>query len=78
MKTRKITEVPAVMGTSISKTIILAVNCFARGTTSDSEQSTLPMLRFTGSTDVKVRTTFEPEAAHGTDASSISMADCKH
>lgn len=69
-----LTDAPAVIGTWISNTTILAVNVVARGTKSVGGQSTLPMLTLMGSIDTKCRDMFEPDAAHGTDWSSISMA----
>lgn len=68
------TEAPAVMGICISKTMILAVNNAASGTNSVVGQSTLPILKFIGSMAVRLRVTFEPDAAHGTNASSSSIA----
>lgn len=69
-----LTEAPAVIGTSMSKTIILAVKIVARGTISVGGQSTLPMLRWTGSMAVRLIVTLDPDAAHGTFCSSSSMA----
>lgn len=63
------------MGTAISNTMIFAVNVVASGTKSFGGQRTLPMLRLTGSMEVRLRTTFDPEAAHGTKPSSNSMAE---
>jgi hypothetical protein len=40
-----LTEVPAVIGTPISNTIILAVNAATKGTMSVGGQRTLPMFR---------------------------------
>lgn len=69
-----LTEAPAVIGTSMSKTIILAVKVVASGTMSVGGHRTLPMLRWTGSIAVKLIVTLEPDAAHETFCSSSSMA----
>lgn len=68
------TEVPAVMGIWMSKTMILAVNDDVRGTISPGRQSTLPMFSEIGSTPVRVRLTFEPAPAHRRPSPSLSIA----
>lgn len=70
----KRTEAPVVMGTWTSKTMILAVKLRARGITSDSGHSTLPMFKLTGSMAVKNSVTLAPAAAHCKSASSDWIA----
>jgi hypothetical protein len=74
VRTLSFTDAPAVMGISISKTMILAVNNVANGTKSVGGQSTLPMPRVTGFMAVRLRVTFDPDAAQGTNVSSSSIA----
>jgi len=68
------TEVPFVIGTWISKMMILAMNTVASGTRFPGEHRTLPMLRWMGSMDVKYKVALEPAAAHDTLFSSMLMA----
>lgn len=68
------TDAPAVIGTWISKTMIRAVKTVASGTRFVGEHRTLPMLRLTGSTSIKLRVTLKPAAAQGAYSSSISIA----
>lgn len=69
-----LTEAPAVMGTWMSNTIILAVNVDDRGTTWLGRHSTLPIFNDTGSTPVRVRFTLEPAPAQGRPSPSLSIA----
>lgn len=62
------------IGTWISKMMILAMNTVASGTRFPGEHKTLPMLRWMGSIDVKYKVALEPAAAHDTLLSSILMA----
>ena len=68
------TDVPAVIGTWMSKTMILALKVVMRGITSLGGHSTLPMLICRGSMAVRCKVTFEPAAAHSSFSSSDSMA----
>jgi hypothetical protein len=72
------TDAPAVMGISISKTIIRAVKMVASGTGSVGGHKTLPIFKWTGSTAVKYSVALEPAAAHGTLSSSTSIATSFH
>lgn len=72
-KPRQRTDVPVVIGSWISNTMIRAVKTVANGTTSDGGHRTLPMLRWIGSMQVRYSVALVPAAAQGTLFSSTSI-----
>ena len=71
----QLTEVPAVMGIWISKTMILAVKEEVKGMMAPGRQRTLPIFSDIGSTPVRVRLTFDPEPVHGRISPSLSITE---
>lgn len=69
------TDVPAVIGTWISKTMMRAVKLVTKGTTSVGGHNTLPMVICLGSTAVRCKVMFDPAAAHSSLSSSDSIAE---
>ncbi len=69
-----LTDVPARMGTWMSKTMIRAVKADASATGSVGGHSTFPTSRWMGSIAVRYRVTLDPAAAHCTLSVSVSIA----
>lgn len=69
-----LTEVPARIGTWMSKTMIRAVKADASSTGWVCGHSTLPVSRWMGSIAVRYSVRLDPAAAHGTLSVSVSIA----
>jgi hypothetical protein len=73
-KRLSLTDVPAKIGTWISKTIIRAVKADASAMGFVGGHSTLPTSRWMGSIAVRYKVTFDPAAAHCTLSASVSVS----
>jgi hypothetical protein len=69
-----LTDVPAKMGTWMSKTMIRAVKADTSAMGFVSGHSTLPTSRWIGSIAVRYRVTLDPAAAHCTLSASASVS----